>query len=392
MWDGSGVLDLNWWQLVLVTILFTQLTIFGVTIYLHRYSAHRGLELHPVVQHFFRFWLWLSTGMGTKDWTAVHRKHHATCETEFDPHSPVVYGIKKVLLEGAELYREGVTAETLEKYGKGTPDDWIERHVYNRYTMAGIYLMLVINVVLFGAIGITIFAIQMMWIPIFAAGVINGLGHHTGYRNFEAPDVSKNIVPWALIIGGEELHNNHHTYPSSAKFSVKWWEVDIGWGLIVVLRALGLAKVKRLPPVLHKVSDKREIDSDTMFAVINNRFQVMAQYANNVVSPLVDQERREATSGDEGLFDRAKNVLCRHDLLIDDKGQNQLARLLDHSHRLKFIYETRLELQSVWENRTATTDELLRALTEWCHKAEQSGIKALEDFAQSLRTYSTQPA
>ncbi|MEM7250705.1 MAG: fatty acid desaturase [Pseudomonadota bacterium] len=391
MWNGEGLLGLNWWQLIIATLILTQTTIFAVTIYLHRFSAHRGLELHPAVQHFFRFWLWITTGMGTKDWTAVHRKHHANCETEDDPHSPVTFGIKRVLLEGAELYRAGVTEETLEKYGKGTPDDWLERNVYNRYTMLGIYIMLGIDLLLFGAIGLTIFAIQMMWIPIFAAGVINGLGHHMGYRNFEAPDVSTNIVPWGLIIGGEELHNNHHTYPSSAKFSIKWWEVDIGWGAIVALRTLGLAKVKRLPPVLHKVSAKQEIDSDTMFAVINNRFQVMAQFAKHVVTPLVEQERKAAPVADHGMFDRAKKLLCKNHLFIDELGRHQLARLLDNSHRLRLIYETRLELQSLWENRTANADELLRGLTEWCQKAEQSGIQALEDFAQTLRTYSTQP-
>ena len=392
MWNGDGLLNLSWWQLIVVTLLFTQVTILSVTIYLHRFSAHRGIELHKSVQHFFRFWLWATTGMGTKDWTAIHRKHHATCETAEDPHSPVFFGIKKVLLGGTELYREGITEETLQKYGKGTPDDWLERHLYDPHRMLGIYLMLAIDVALFGAIGITIFAVQMMWIPVFAAGVINGLGHHTGYRNYETPDVSTNIVPWAVFIGGEELHNNHHTHPSSAKFSLKWWEVDIGWGLIVILQTLGLAKVKRLPPVLHKVSPKREIDSDTMFAVINNRFQVMAQYASHVISPLVEQERRKAGQTEHGLFDRAKNVLSRHNLLIDEYGHHQLLRLLAHSHQLRFIYETRLELQLLWENRTATADELLNSLKQWCHKAEQSGIKTLEDFAQSLRTYSTQPS
>ena len=392
MWNGDGFLNLNWWQLILVTLLFTQITIFSVTVYLHRFSAHRGIELHKSVQHFFRFWLWISTGMGTRDWTAVHRKHHATCETTEDPHSPVFFGIKKVLLEGTELYRAGVTEETLQKYGKGTPDDWLERHFYDPHRMLGIYLMLAINVALFGAIGITVFAVQMMWIPVFAAGVINGLGHHTGYRNFETPDVSKNIIPWAIFIGGEELHNNHHTHPSSAKFSLKCWEMDIGWGVIVILQKLGLARVKRLPPVLHKVSHKQEIDSDTMFAVINNRFQVMAQYASHVISPLVEQERRKANQTEHGLFDLAKNVLSRHNLLIDEHGRHQLSRLLAHSHQLRFIYETRLELQSLWENRTATADELLGILKQWCHKAEESGIKTLEDFAQSLRTYSTQPS
>ncbi|MFL6712717.1 MAG: acyl-CoA desaturase, partial [Sulfurifustis sp.] len=226
----TGVVSLPWWGYVLVALVFTHITIASVTIYLHRHQAHRALDLHPVVSHFFRFWLWLTTGMITKEWAAVHRKHHAKVETPDDPHSPQQWGIRKVLWDGTSLYRvASKDGEILAKYGHGTPDDWIERHLYSRRNTWGIASMLVINLVLFGPIGLTIWAVQMAWIPFFAAGVINGIGHYWGYRNYEVQDASRNIVPWGILIGGEELHNNHHAYPSSAQLSNKWWVFDIGW-------------------------------------------------------------------------------------------------------------------------------------------------------------------
>ncbi|HTE15661.1 MAG TPA: fatty acid desaturase, partial [Burkholderiales bacterium] len=235
-----GLLDLPWWGYVLATLGLTHITIAAVTIYLHRYSAHRALDLHPVVSHFFRFWLWCTTGMTTKAWTAIHRKHHAKCETVEDPHSPQIFGIKKLLMEGAELYRvEGANRETLENYGHGTPDDWLERHVYGKHDRIGIGSMLVLDVIVFGPIGITIWAVQMMWIPFLAAGVINGIGHYMGYRNFQSEDASTNVVPWGILIGGEELHNNHHAYATSAKLSNRWYEFDIGWLYIRILETLG---------------------------------------------------------------------------------------------------------------------------------------------------------
>ena len=276
----SGLIDLSWWGYVLATLALTHVTIASVTIFLHRHQAHRALELHPAASHFFRFWLWLTTGTVTKEWASIHRKHHAKCETVDDPHSPQILGIKKVLLEGAELYRkEARNQETLEKYGRGTPDDWLERNLYSRRSFLGIMLMLTIDLLLFGPIGLTIWAVQMAWIPVTAAGIINGAGHYWGYRNFQPADASTNIVPWGILIGGEELHNNHHAYIGSAKLSNKWYEFDIGWLYIRSLSALGLAKVKRIAPKVRLDTAKTACDIDTLRAVLANRYEVMAKYA-----------------------------------------------------------------------------------------------------------------
>jgi len=390
MWY-EGLLGLDYWQVAAVTLALTHVTIVCVTVYLHRHSAHRALTLHPAVAHFFRFWLWITTGMNTKEWTAIHRKHHAWVETPDDPHSPVVEGLGKVLWEGTELYRAAAKPETLEKYGKGTPDDWIERNLYTPHSVAGIVLLLGLNLVLFGAIGLTVWAIQMIWIPFFAAGVINGVCHHTGYRNFESPDASTNFGPFGIIIGGEELHNNHHTFPSSAKLSVKWFEVDAGWMWITLLRWLGLAQVKRLPPVVHRAPGKCEIDLDTIRAVINNRFHIMAQFAATVVAPLAAEERLGAKGAQSELLRRAKALLCRDDHRIDDKARAHRARLLAESQIMSLIYGYRLELAQLWENRTASKDELLQAMREWCRRAEASGIAALEEFSHRLRSYTLAP-
>ena len=301
----SGIYDLPWWGYVVVTLILTHITIAGVTIFLHRHQAHRALELHPVVSHFFRFWLWLTTGMVTKEWAAVHRKHHAKCETADDPHSPQMQGIDKVLWEGAELYREETRKqETLDKYGHGTPNDWIERNLYSKYTRLGITLMLFINFALFGFLGITVWAIQMLWIPLFAAGVINGIGHYWGYRTFQTEDASRNIVPWGILIGGEELHNNHHAYGSSARLSNRWFEFDIGWLYIRIMEILGLAEVKRLAPRLRMATAKPACDAATLQAVINHRYDVMAKYANSVKQPLCRRVAQAARAYPASTGDR----------------------------------------------------------------------------------------
>jgi len=278
-----GLIDLPWWGYIVVTLVLTHITIASITIFLHRHQAHRALELHPIPSHFFRFWLWLTSGMVTKEWAAIHRKHHAKCETVDDPHSPVIYGIKKVLTEGAELYRiESKNKETLERYGHGTPDDWVERNVYTGHSAAGIALMLIINVVLFGPIGLTIWAVQMMWTPVMAAGVINGIGHFWGYRNFRSGDASRNVSPWGILIGGEELHNNHHAYPTSAKLSNKWFEFDIGWMYIRLMEMIGWAKVKKIAPKLQLDKTKTECDFETLQAVISHRYEVLANYSKSL--------------------------------------------------------------------------------------------------------------
>ncbi len=387
-WLSNGLWQLSALQLVIYTLVVTHITIVGVTVYLHRHSAHRAVELHPVLKHFFRFWLWLTTGMNTKEWTAIHRKHHATCETEDDPHSPQTQGIKKIFWEGAEVYRAAAVPETLERFGAGTPDDWVERNVYSRFTVLGVSLLLVANVALFGVVGLSVWAVQMLWIPVFAAGVINGIGHYWGYRNFECHDASRNILPWGILIGGEELHNNHHTYPNSAKLSQKSWEFDIGWLYIRLFEMLGLAKARSTGPVVAKVPGKRVLDADTAWAVLNDRFRVMAKYAEDVVSPLVEQELARAGNVRRSVVRTAKRALCRDDSLVDEAGKDQIVELLDTSPKLQTIYEFKQRLQAVWTKRSHGAEELLNELKAWCLDAEASGIQALKDFVEEIRSYS----
>ncbi|SFW98704.1 MULTISPECIES: DesA family fatty acid desaturase [Azotobacter] len=392
MWY-DGFLDPTPWQLIMVTLLITHLTVVSVTVYLHRYSAHRALELHPAVKHAFRFWLWLTTGMNTREWTAVHRKHHACCETPEDPHSPRYKGLANVLWRGAELYKaEAGNTETLRIYGKNCPDDWIERHVYSRFPNGGAMLMLLIDLALFGAFGLSVWAVQMLWIPFWAAGVVNGLGHAVGYRNFECRDAATNLVPWGILIGGEELHNNHHTYPGSAKLSVRPWEFDMGWAWIRLLVLLGLAEVKRTVPVAHRVADKRHLDMDTARAILNNRFQIMAHYRSRVIAPQVRMEAARAEASVRHLFHRAKGLLARESSLLEARQQARIQSLLEQSQTLRVVYERRLALQQVWTRTSANGHEMLAAIRAWVHEAEASGIQSLCEFAEHLKTYSLRPA
>ncbi|MEN0108582.1 MAG: delta-9 fatty acid desaturase DesA [Pseudomonas sp.] len=392
MWY-NGFLDLSVWQVIAVTLLMTHVTIVSVTVYLHRYSAHRSLELHPALKHFFRFWLWLTTGQNTREWTAIHRKHHAKCETVDDPHSPVIKGLSTVLRKGAELYRaEAENAETLRIYGKNCPEDWIERNVYSRVPLGGIAIMAVIDLALFGALGITVWAVQMMWIPVWAAGVINGLGHAVGYRNFECRDAATNLVPWGILIGGEELHNNHHTYPNSAKLSVRKWEFDMGWAWIQLFSLLRMAKVQRVAPIAHRVVGKGYLDMDTAMAILNNRFQIMAQYRRAVIAPLVKLELAKADASVRAKFRRAKRLLSRETSLLDERHHVRIQAMLDQSQALKVIYEKRLALQHIWVKTSSNGHDMLEAMKVWVHEAEQSGIQSLRDFAEHLKTYSLRPA
>ena len=391
MWF-NGLLDLSVTQLILVTLGMTHVTIVSVTLYLHRHSAHNALDLHPVLQHVFRFWLWLTTAQNTKAWTAIHRKHHAKCETGEDPHSPVVLGLRTVLLEGAELYARAATPETLERYGQRTPDDWIERRLYTPYKSLGIVLMAVIDLLLFGVNGIWIWAIQMLWIPVWAAGVINGIGHSLGYRNFECLDNARNILPWGILVGGEELHNNHHTYPNSAKLSVKAWEFDMGWAWIRLFSLFGLAKVQRVAPIAHRVEGKGSLDMDTAMAILNNRFQIMAQYRKLVIAPLVKQEVAKADESVRHLFRRAKRLLSREPSLLEEQHHARIADMLAQSQALKVIYEKRLALQQIWVKTSSNGHDMLEAMKQWVHEAEASGIQSLRDFAEQLKTYSLRPA
>lgn len=387
----NGVFAPSWVELVLITLGLTHVTIVSVTVYLHRYSAHRSLDLHPAVRHFFRFWLWLTTAMNTRAWTAIHRKHHARCETEADPHSPRMLGIGRVLGAGAELYKaEAANEETLAQYGAGCPDDWLERHLYSRFENLGIGLMLTINLVCFGAIGLTVWAVQMLWIPVFAAGVINGVGHYWGYRNFECADASRNIGPLGLLIGGEELHNNHHTYPTSAKLSVRAFEFDIGWFWIRVLETLHLAQARRTPPVPQYAHQKSTVDLDTLRALAHNRFQVMARYRREVILPVVREEKARASAAARTAIRRAKSVFWRNERLVGEREQRRLERARACSERLEAIYQYRLRLQQIGSRTNQSSTEMLEALKQWCRDAEQSGIDALADFARQLRAYTTQ--
>ncbi|WP_133130409.1 DesA family fatty acid desaturase [Legionella yabuuchiae] len=385
-----GLLNLSFWGYVVATLILTQITIASVTLYLHRYQTHRALTLHPIVSHFFRLWLWLTTGMVTAEWVAIHRKHHATTDIEGDPHSPKVLGLKKVFWQGAELYRQASKDKAMiEKYSHGTPKDWIERNLYSRYSAMGIVLMFLINVLLFGVPGITIWAIQMIWIPVWAAGVVNGVGHFWGYRNFECPDAATNIFPWGLWIGGEELHNNHHTFASSAKFSVKWWEFDIGWFYIRCLSLLGLAKVKKLPPKLARKEGKLQVDLDTVKAVISNRFQVMSQYYKQVIRPILRHEKRFGLESpkDRRLFARAGCLLRRQEKLLSPRAKTRLQALLGRYENLRLVYHYRQSLQNIWTKTASSQKELIEALQQWCKQAEESGLDVLHQFAQQIKGY-----
>ena len=388
-----GILELPWWGYVLVLMVLTQLTILSVTLYLHRCQAHRALELHPIVSHFFRFWLWLTTGMVTKQWAAIHRKHHAKVETNEDPHSPIAKGIKKVFFEGAELYRmESKNKETMERYGEGTPDDWIERHLYSKHSALGVSIMLGINLLLFGTIGITIWALQMAWIPFFAAGVVNGIGHYWGYRNFECKDNSRNILPLGLFIGGEELHNNHHAYATSAKFSAKWWEMDVGWGVIRLLQFFRLATPKRVLPKLKMLPTKTYIDTDTLKALITHRFQVLSHYTREVILPALQEEKKRAGKTGQLLLARARTLLVRDSFIMQAPQKMRLANVLENFQSLYVVYQFRTRLQAIWGRSTASQKELLDALQEWCQQAEETGIEVLRRFAKRLKTYVPQEA
>jgi len=388
----SGLIDLPWWGYIFVALVLTQITIASVTIFLHRYQAHHGLDLHPVFSHFFRFWLWLTTGMVTREWVAVHRKHHAKVETEEDPHSPQILGIHKVLWQGYEVYRqETCKLETLEKYGHGAPDDWLENNLYTKYSSFGVVIMAVIDFVLFGFIGITIWAVQMVWIPFFAAGVINGIGHYWGYRNFACADASKNIVPWGFLIGGEELHNNHHAYATSARFSNKWFEFDLGWVYIRILELLGFAQVKNLAPKIRFNLNKAQCDVETLQSVITHRYDVLAKFAKSVKQTCADEIRD--LRGRAAQFDSdTLKAIKKHWLHLDAKflkaqERAKLDEVLSKSKVLETIYSMRQELASLWQRSTASKEQLVRQLEDWCHRAEKSGIASLQEFSRKLRYY-----
>jgi stearoyl-CoA desaturase (Delta-9 desaturase) len=387
-WLANGLLNLSWWQIILYTLVTTHITIASVTIYLHRHQAHRAMDLHWLPANFFRFWLWIGTGQVTKEWVSIHRKHHAKCETLEDPHSPQAHGIKKVFWQGAELYRaEAKNKETVSKYSHGCPDDWMERNVYSRYSWQGVGLMMILDLALFGVAGLAVWAVQMAWIPVTAAGIINGIGHYWGYRNFEAPDASTNISPWGILIGGEELHNNHHTYPTSAKFSVKPYEFDIGWIYISLMEKVGLAKVKKTPPRLQLGAVKPVADEKTLEALIANRYEVMARYAREMRRACkAEIAELQARQGDVSLLKAAKRWMHRDAEKVPATAQPQLAQARAAYPVLDKMVVMREELRQMWLNTSQSREQLTADLQAWCHRAEESGIAALREFSMKLRS------
>jgi stearoyl-CoA desaturase (delta-9 desaturase) len=388
--DG-GLLNLSWWQIVLAALLLTHITIAAVTIFLHRSQAHRALDLHPIPSHFFRVWLWLTTGMQTREWVSIHRKHHAKCETPDDPHSPQTRGLKKVLWEGAELYMaEAENADTLTRYSHGTPNDWVERNVYSRFVWQGCGVMLGIDLMLFGWAGLAVWGVQMMWIPFFAAGVINGIGHYWGYRNFDAADASRNISPWGVLIGGEELHNNHHTYPTSAKLSSKWFEFDIGWLYIRILETLGLARVLRVAPVPRKLeSPKGRIDSETLQAVITYRYDLLARYTRDLRRAYAEElAKMRLSAADQQRFAALRRWLRKDDVnALPPAEQQTLREVLSQSRAIKTMVDMRSELLATWDKSATSREQMLAHLQDWIARAEASGNQVLQNAALRIRSY-----
>ncbi len=390
----GGIVGLGWWGMLVVLLVVTQITIFAVTLYLHRSQAHRGVDFHLVIAHFFRFWVWLTTSMITREWVAIHRKHHAKVETEEDPHSPVTKGIGRVFWTGVELYREarGLRAD-IEQYGRGAPDDWIERHLYTPHANLGPVLLFAINAALFGLPGIALWAIQMAWIPFWAAGVVNGLGHWWGYRNFESADTSTNLTPWAFWIGGEELHNNHHAFPSSARFSMRRWEFDIGWQAIRLLQALRLARVLRVAPSLDVRPNIAVPDADTLRALLSHRFQAMTDYQRNVFTPALREEAAAAGARLRKLLPRRlRRGLVNDGRWLPPESRAQLQQWVEQRPRIRTLVEYRARLSALLEARSHDAGERLRQLQQWCSEAEASGIRALQDYAARLKGYALTPA
>jgi len=385
----NGLLDLGLGQKILTFLIATQITIMGVTLYLHRDQTHRGVSLHPVLQHFFRFWLWLTTGMQTRDWVAIHRKHHSYCETENDPHSPQFYGIKRVLWDGVELYTdERKNTETLEKYGKGTPDDWLENTIYSKFRYLGVSLLLPINFVLFGVLGIAMWALQLIWIPFFAAGVVNGIGHYWGYRNYKTNDCSRNITRFGFIIGGEELHNNHHAFPSSCKFAHKKGEYDLGWYVIKLLSWLKLAKIRKVVPALVTHENKHDIDKDTVMAILTHRFSVAQMYYLDVMKPAVVAEYRQASRTMRKTAKKCLKALSIDWRFVDPNTREMVSHCLSNNQTVETVMAYRDELQKIWEQKGKNTEQMVESLKDWCQKAEQSGIETLQNFAAKLKQIS----
>ena len=380
-----GLCPLSFWGYVVVTIVFVQITMMAVTLYLHRDAAHRAVDLHPALRHFFRFWIWYSSGMVTREWVAVHRKHHAFSDLKGDPHSPVILGLKKILLEGAEVYRESTRdADVVEKYGRGTPEDWMERHVYSRHRNLGITTLVLVDLLLFGVPGIIILSVQLISMPLFAAGVINGIGHAIGYRTFECDNAARNVLPWGLLVGGEELHNNHHAFPSSARFAMRRGEIDIGWVALRLLSAVGLAKVRKVAPRALTDAPRATVDLETVRTLITARMDVLRNYARNVTLPVL---KLEIARGAGSLGAQVRRLLVRHPSLLDETARARLQQVLAEHAALRTVYDFRDRLSVLWSGSIGNNERLIAHLRQWIAEAEASGVERLQAFAQSLKGY-----
>lgn len=387
-----GLAGLGFWGYVLVALLWVHTTLIGITLFYHREQAHRAIDLHPILQHFFRFWLWMSTGAVTKEWVAVHRKHHAHCEQPGDPHSPKIFGLKKVVLEGAELYQqEALNAETLEKYGKGTPDDWVERNVYTRFPNLGIILLILFDLAVFGVPGIVLIGVQLITMPLLAAGIINGVCHAKGYRNFETNDASTNLWPFAVFVAGEELHNNHHAFPTSAKFSMRPYEIDLGWLHLKLFAMLGLAKIRRVAPRPEFEEHTETVSLEALRAIMVNRMHVLRHYTNNVALPVLRNELDALGENGGSVIRAAKRWLRWHPQMLDESSRRRFLELVDKHPRLQAVLEFRNELKHLWEGAHLSNEKLLAEFREWCARAEASGIQGMQDFVDYLRSFRRMP-
>ena len=383
-----GLLPLPWWAYVIWTLVWIHVTLMAITLYFHREQAHRSVDLNPVLRHFFRFWLWINTGAPTKQWVAVHRKHHALCEREGDPHSPVIFGLKRVVLEGAELYMdEARKPETLEKYGKGTPDDWLERNVYNRFDYTGIGLLVVFDILMFGAAGIIMLAVQLATMPALAAGIINGVCHAKGYRNFETNDASTNLWRIGLVIGGEELHNNHHAFPTSAKFSIRPGEVDMGWLHLKVFSALGLAKIRRVASEPDIGAASAPPDLEALRSVLINRMHVLRAYMHEVTLPVLKRDCEAIGSNAKALVPKVRRWLTWNPQLLAESERRRLGELVDQLPTFDLVLKFRNELKALWEGAHTSNERLLEDFRQWCRRAEESGNQYLREFASYLRSF-----
>lgn len=382
---AHGLVPLPWWGYVLVGAVTIHLTVVGVTLYYHRDQAHRALDLHPVLRLFFRFWVWATTAMVCHQWVAVHRKHHAFVEREGDPHSPQLLGISTMLRNGAYVYQCATRDRAaVDAYRHGTPDDAFERFC-TRFPHAGVVLLLIAEMTLFGAPGVAVWAFQMLNMPVLASALINGLGHYAGYRNFDCRDASTNVVPIGVLAGGEELHNNHHAFPSSARFSVRRFEFDVGWLYIRVLAALRLARVRRVYPRPRLASHPARIDFDAVRAVVTNRLHVLRAYRRDVLLPVLYQELER--HGRSRYFKRLRRLLLRDDRLMDPRLLEHRDRLIGRMPRLSAAWEYRERLRAIWEERASSNERVLARLRGWCQEAEASGIARLAEFADQLARY-----